>query len=48
MKNNVDFEHIDLISVKPLDSNTILKSVKTGRLLVLDTGFKTNSVHLKS
>ena len=28
MKNNVDFEHIDLISVKPLDSNTILKSVK--------------------
>ena len=45
MKNNIDFEHIDLISVKPLDSNTILKSVKkTGRLLVLDTGFKTNSI----
>jgi pyruvate dehydrogenase E1 component beta subunit len=42
---NIDFEHIDLICSKPLDFKTILKSVKkTGRILVLDTGFKTNSI----
>lgn len=41
----IDFEHIDLISCKPLDINTIIKSVKkTGRVLILDTGFKHNSI----
>jgi pyruvate dehydrogenase E1 component beta subunit len=41
----IDFEHIDLICTKPLDKKTIIKSVKkTGRVLVLDTGFKSNSI----
>ena len=43
--NNINFEHIDLICCKPLDINTIIQSVKkTGRVIVLDTGFKTNSI----
>ena len=38
---NVDIEVIDLCSVKPLDEETILKSVrKTGRLLVIDSSWK--------
>ncbi len=38
-KNKIDFEHIDLQSISPLDKKTIINSVKkTKRLLVLDTG----------
>lgn len=41
----IDIEHIDLICTKPLDKKTILNSVKkTGRVVVLDSGFKTNSI----
>ena len=40
-KNNIDFEHIDLQTISPLDVKSILKSVsKTKRILVLDTGHK--------
>lgn len=36
-KNKINFEHIDLLSIKPLDTKTIYKSVKkTGKLLILD------------
>ncbi len=36
-KNNVSFDHIDLLSIKPLDMKAIYRSVKkTGKLLVLD------------
>ena len=36
-KNNVSFDHIDLLSIKPLDIKAIFKSVKkTGKLLILD------------
>lgn len=36
-KNKVSFEHIDLLSIKPLDIKSIYKSVKkTGKLLILD------------
>tara|TARA_B100000161_G_scaffold260046_1_gene226648 strand:+ start:1403 stop:2458 length:1056 start_codon:yes stop_codon:yes gene_type:complete len=36
-KNNVSFDHIDLLSIKPLDMMAIYRSVKkTGKLLVLD------------
>tara|TARA_B100001250_G_C19772040_1_gene777643 strand:+ start:570 stop:1625 length:1056 start_codon:yes stop_codon:yes gene_type:complete len=36
-KNQIKFDHIDLMSVKPLDISNIFKSVnKTGRLLILD------------
>ena len=42
---NIDFEHIDLICCKPLDTKSIISSVKkTGRVIILDTGFKTNSI----
>ena len=35
--NKINFEHVDLISLKPLDINLIEKSVrKTGKLLILD------------
>nr|ACA21554.1 acetoin dehydrogenase beta chain [Candidatus Pelagibacter ubique] len=35
--NKIKFEHIDLVSLKPLDINLIKKSVsKTGKLLILD------------
>ncbi len=46
LKNlNIDFEHIDLITTKPLDKKTIVTSArKTGKVLVLDTGFKSNSI----
>ena len=41
----IDFEHIDLICCKPIDIKSIINSVnKTGRVVVLDTGFKTNSI----
>ena len=44
-KLNIDCELIDLRTVKPIDWETIFKSVKkTGRLLVLDTGFSHNSI----
>ena len=36
-KNNVSFDHIDLLSIKPLDIKAIFRSVKkTGKLLILD------------
>jgi pyruvate dehydrogenase E1 component beta subunit len=39
-KFGIDVEVIDLISIRPLDESTILKSVtKTGRLLVADTSW---------
>ncbi|WP_413744851.1 alpha-ketoacid dehydrogenase subunit beta [Synechococcus sp. MIT S9451] len=38
-------DHIDLLTIKPLDIESIFQSVhKTGRLLVLDPGFETCSV----
>ncbi len=38
-------EVIDMRSVRPLDVDTVLESVrKTGRLIVADTGFKTGSI----
>jgi pyruvate dehydrogenase E1 component beta subunit len=41
-KEGIDVECIDLRSVKPLDKNIILESVrKTGRLVVADVGWKT-------
>tara|TARA_B100001121_G_scaffold307308_1_gene328514 strand:+ start:3843 stop:4901 length:1059 start_codon:yes stop_codon:yes gene_type:complete len=42
---NISAEVIDLISIKPLDLNTIIKSVrKTKNLIVADTGFYTGSI----
>ncbi len=36
-KNRIYFDHIDLNSIKPLDINSIIKSVKkTGKLIILD------------
>ena len=44
-KNGVFCELVDLRTISPLDWSTVFKSVKkTGRLLVLDTGFSTCSV----
>ncbi len=44
-EKKIGYEHIDLISCKPLDKKTIIQSVKkTGRVLILDTGFKSNSI----
>ena len=44
-KHKVNCELIDLRSIKPMDWKTISKSIsKTGRLLVLDTGFSNISV----
>ena len=44
-KNGIDCEIIDLLSIRPIDWNTIFESVnKTRRVLVLDTGFATGSV----
>lgn len=43
--HGIDCELIDLCTIKPIDWETISKSVqKTGRLLVLDTGFEFCSV----
>lgn len=40
-ENGIDAEVIDLRSIKPLDINTILKSVKkTGRVIIIDVGWK--------
>jgi len=42
---NIKVEVIDLRTIKPLDWKTLFASVKkTGRLIVLDTGFTTGSV----
>ncbi len=44
-KLNISIEVIDLRSIKPIDWHTIFKSIKkTGRVLVVDTGFTTGSV----
>ncbi|UCB56925.1 MAG: alpha-ketoacid dehydrogenase subunit beta [Candidatus Omnitrophota bacterium] len=44
-KKGVSVEVIDLRSLKPLDEELILSSVKkTGRLLIVDTGWKTGGV----
>lgn len=44
-KQGLSIEVIDLVSIKPIDWSAIFASVeKTGRLLVLDTGFATGSV----
>ncbi len=44
-KANINCELIDLISIKPIDWELIKSSVrKTGKLLVLDTGYETGSV----
>lgn len=44
-KYNINCEIIDLISIKPIDYKTIIKSVKkTGKVLILDTGFYSHSV----
>ena len=44
-KENIDCELIDLRSINPIDWATIKSSVKkTGKLLVLDTGYETCSV----
>jgi pyruvate/2-oxoglutarate/acetoin dehydrogenase E1 component len=44
-KEGISVEVIDLVSIKPIDWDAIYASVeKTGRLLVLDTGFTTGSV----
>ena len=44
-KKGISCEMIDLRSIKPLDWDLIMNSVKkTGRLLALDTGFTTGSV----
>jgi pyruvate dehydrogenase E1 component beta subunit len=41
IENGIDAEVIDLRSIKPLDTNTILKSVKkTGRVIIIDVGWK--------
>jgi pyruvate/2-oxoglutarate/acetoin dehydrogenase E1 component len=44
-KEGIDMEVIDLRTTRPLDTQTILSSVrKTGRLLITDTGHKTFGV----
>jgi len=44
-KFNINCELIDLKTIKPIDWQTIKRSLKkTGRLLVLDTGYTTGSV----
>ena len=41
----IDTEVIDLLSVKPLDEATIIRSVKkTGRVVILDGGWKTGGI----
>lgn len=43
--SSISVEHIDLVSIRPIDWYSILTSVrKTGRLLVVDTGHRTGSV----
>ena len=44
-KKDISCEIIDLLTIRPIDWPTIFMSVKkTGRILVLDTGFETGSV----
>jgi pyruvate dehydrogenase E1 component beta subunit len=44
-KDGISVELIDLRSIKPLDTELILKSVrKTGRLVIVDGSWKTNSI----
>lgn len=44
-KENINIEVIDLRTLKPLDENIILDSLKkTGRLIIVDTGWKTGGV----
>lgn len=44
-KFKISIELIDLITIRPLDVETIIKSVnKTGRLLVIDNGWKTYGI----
>lgn len=44
-KEGIDVEVVDLRTLKPLDEKIILDSIKkTGRLLVLDTGWKTGGI----
>jgi pyruvate/2-oxoglutarate/acetoin dehydrogenase E1 component len=44
-EHNIDVELIDLRSIKPLDSETIINSVKkTGRLVVVDGGWNAGGV----
>jgi len=44
-KEGIDVEVLDLRSLKPLDENLLLKSVrKTGRLVIVDGGWKTCGV----
>jgi len=44
-KNEVSCEVIDLLTIRPLDWDSVFESVrKTGKLLTLDTGFTTGSV----
>jgi pyruvate dehydrogenase E1 component beta subunit len=44
-KNNIDAEVIDLRTLKPMDSDTIIESVKkTGRLVTVEEGWKQSGV----
>jgi acetoin:2,6-dichlorophenolindophenol oxidoreductase subunit beta len=44
-KDGISIELIDLRSIKPLDTDLIIKSVnKTGRLVIVDGSWKTNSI----
>jgi pyruvate dehydrogenase E1 component beta subunit len=44
-QNNIGVDLIDLASIKPLDTKTIIKSIKkTGRLIIVDTGFNFLSI----
>ena len=39
LKNNIGVDLIDLNTIKPLDTKTIIKSVKkTGNLIIIDSG----------
>lgn len=44
-KRGIEVEHIDLVSLKPIDFQSILSSTsRTGRLLVIDSGFEVASL----
>ena len=44
-KNNIGVDLIDLNTIKPLDTKTIIKSVKkTGNLIIIDSGFNFLSI----
>jgi len=45
VKDNISVEVVDLRTIKPLDTDTMLKSVrKTGRVLIVDGGWKSFGV----